>query len=129
MISFRVRAREESQRRLFAYSCVSLPLAGGTWRNHSETCAGCIVSLTAPTRSSLKASKSVSSLSLAEKASRVFLASYLRRKKRRSMKDWKRRRKGLNRAAIKRVEATTARVDFSPVRATTTLCSTTMPPK
>src|SRR5919112_1199612 len=45
-------------------------------RNHIETWTGCIVSLTTPTRSSLKASRSVSSLSLAEKVSRVFLASY-----------------------------------------------------
>jgi hypothetical protein len=48
-------------------------------RNHKETWAGCIVSLTTLTRSSLKASRSVSSLSLAEKASRVFLASYFLR--------------------------------------------------
>ena len=49
-------------------------------RSHSrETCAGCIVSLTTPTRSSLRALRSVSSLSFAEKASRVFVASYLRR--------------------------------------------------
>jgi hypothetical protein len=46
-------------------------------RSHNETCAGCIVSLTTPTRSSFNTSRSVSSLSLAEKASRVFLASYL----------------------------------------------------
>jgi hypothetical protein len=32
-------------------------------RNHSETCAGCIVSLTTPTRSPLKVFRSVSSLS------------------------------------------------------------------
>jgi len=48
-------------------------------RSHSETWAGCIVSLTTPTRSSLSASKSVSSRSLMEKASRVFLASYFLR--------------------------------------------------
>ena len=48
-------------------------------RNHKETWAGCIVSLTTLTRSSLSAFRSVSSLSLAKKASRVFLASYLRR--------------------------------------------------
>src|SRR3712207_3445246 len=48
-------------------------------RSHKETWAGCIVSLTTPTRSSLKASRSVSSLSLAEKASRVMAASYLLR--------------------------------------------------
>ncbi len=40
---------------------------------------GCIVSLTTLVKSSLKASRSVSSLSLAEKASRVFLASYFLR--------------------------------------------------
>jgi hypothetical protein len=48
-------------------------------RSHRETWAGCIVSLTILTRSSLSASRSVSSLSLAEKASRVFLASYFLR--------------------------------------------------
>ena len=47
--------------------------------SHSETWAGCIVSLTTPTRSSLNASRSVSSRNWAEKASRVFLASYLLR--------------------------------------------------
>src|SRR5918997_2370869 len=52
------------------------PRCGG--HSHSETCSGCIVSRTAPTSSLLKASRSVSSLSLAEKASRVFAASYLR---------------------------------------------------
>jgi hypothetical protein len=46
-------------------------------RNHTETWAGCIVSVTTLTRSLFNASRSVSSLSLAEKASRVFLASYL----------------------------------------------------
>src|SRR5215217_8808178 len=49
---------------------------------------------TTPTRSSLKAFRSVSSRNWAEKASRVFLASYLLRKKRRSMKDWMRRLRG-----------------------------------
>jgi hypothetical protein len=48
-------------------------------RNQSETWAGCIVSFTTLTRSSLKASRSVSSRSLAEKAPRVFLASYVLR--------------------------------------------------
>ena len=38
---------------------------------HKETWEGCIVSLTTPTRSSLNASRSVSSRSWAEKASRV----------------------------------------------------------
>ena len=48
-------------------------------RNHSETWTGCIVSRTTPTSSASKASRSVSSLSLAEKASRVFAASYFLR--------------------------------------------------
>lgn len=41
-------------------------------RSHKETWTGCIVTFTIPTRSSLKVSRSVSSRSLAEKASRVF---------------------------------------------------------
>ena len=41
-----------------------LSFRAGSGCNHSETCAGCIVSLTTPTRSSLKASRSVSSLRL-----------------------------------------------------------------
>jgi hypothetical protein len=45
-------------------------------RSHKETCSGCIVSLTTPTTSLLRASRSVSSRSLAEKDSRVFAASY-----------------------------------------------------
>src|SRR5215208_3232048 len=61
------------------------PVSG---RSHNVTCTGCIVSLTTPTRSSLKASRSVSSRSVAENASSVFAASYLLRKKRRSMNDW-----------------------------------------
>src|SRR5215217_7335125 len=44
-------------------------------RNHSETWAGCIVRSTTVTRSSLRASRFVSRLRVAEKASRVFLAS------------------------------------------------------
>src|SRR5687767_9953992 len=48
----------------------------GPGRSHREAWAGCTVSLTTPTRSSLKASRSVSSLSLAEKAESVFAASY-----------------------------------------------------
>ena len=59
--------------RLLDHSDASARLGGGSGRSHKETCAGCIVSLTTSTRSSLKASRSVSSLSLAEKASRVFL--------------------------------------------------------
>jgi hypothetical protein len=46
---------------------------------------GCIVSLTAPTRSSLSASRSVSLRGWTKKASRVFAASYLRRYKRLSI--------------------------------------------
>jgi hypothetical protein len=61
------------------YSGPSLPLAAVSGRNHSETWAGCIVSLTTPTRSLFSASRSVSSLSLVEKASRVFAASYFLR--------------------------------------------------
>ena len=64
---------------LATYSGPSLPLRGSSGRSHKETWEGCIVSLTTPTRSSLRASRSVSSLSLAEKASRVFLASYFLR--------------------------------------------------
>ncbi len=55
-------------------ACSAFEVVSG--RNHSETWAGCIVSLTTPTRSPLSASRSVSSRSWAEKASRVFLASY-----------------------------------------------------
>jgi hypothetical protein len=40
-----------------------------------------------------------------------------------------RRLKGLNSAAITRGEATTARVDFSPVRATNSRCNRTTAPK
>jgi hypothetical protein len=58
---------------------ICLPFAPGWGRNHSETCVGCIVPLTTVTRSSLRASRSVSWLSVAEKASRVFLASYFLR--------------------------------------------------
>ena len=54
-----------------------LPFIDVSGLSHSETCAGCIVSLTTPTRSSLNASRSVSLRNWAEKASRVFLASYL----------------------------------------------------
>ena len=59
--------------------CSHLRLGVVPWRNHSETWAGCIVSLTTPTRSSLSAARSVSLRSLAEKASRVFTASYFLR--------------------------------------------------
>src|SRR4028119_2454507 len=47
--------------------------------SHKPMWEGCIVSLTTPARFSPRASRSVSSRSLAEKASRVFLASYLLR--------------------------------------------------
>ena len=57
----------------------SLPLGGGSGRCHSETWAGCIVSLTTPTRSLFRASRSVSSRSSIENPSRVILASYLLR--------------------------------------------------
>src|SRR5215203_3751056 len=56
-----------------------LSFGAGSGCNHSEAWAGCIVSLTTPTRSSLNASRSVSLRNLAEKSSRVFLASYLLR--------------------------------------------------
>jgi hypothetical protein len=52
------------------------PVSG---RSHRETWVGCIVSLTTTTRSSFRASRSASSLSLVEKVSRVFLASYFLR--------------------------------------------------
>jgi fumigallin biosynthesis monooxygenase-like protein len=48
-------------------------------RSHNETWAGCMVSRTTLTSSLFSASKSVSSLSLAEKASRVLAASYFLR--------------------------------------------------
>src|SRR5215208_4639227 len=77
--------------------CCSFEAVSG--RSHSETWAGCIVSFTTPTTSLLRACRSVSSLSLTEKPSRLFLASYLLRKKRLSMKDCTRLRSGVNRAA------------------------------
>jgi hypothetical protein len=79
--------------------CLLSPFAAVSGRNHKETCAGCIVSLTTPTRSSLNASRSVSFLSLAEKASRVFAASYLLRQETLSMKPCMRRLSGPKRAA------------------------------
>jgi hypothetical protein len=45
-------------------------------RSQSETCVGCIVSLTTPTMSPLKVSSYVSSRNRALKAARVFAASY-----------------------------------------------------
>jgi hypothetical protein len=66
---------ETTRRRVGSlYSAVSLLLDGRSGRSHSETKAGCMVSLTTPTRSSLNASKSVSSRSWAEKTSRVLAA-------------------------------------------------------
>jgi hypothetical protein len=65
--------------RLLDHSGLPLLLGSGSGRSHKETCAGCIVSLTTPTRSSLKASRSVSSLSLVEKAFSVFAESYFLR--------------------------------------------------
>ena len=59
--------------RLLDHFDASARLGGGSVRSHKETCVGCIVSLTTPTRSSLKASRSVSSLSLDENASRSAL--------------------------------------------------------
>jgi hypothetical protein len=61
------------------YSGRSFLVGAGSGRNHKETWEGCIVSLTTFTRSSLKALRSVSSLSLAEKASTVLAASYFLR--------------------------------------------------
>jgi hypothetical protein len=52
---------------------------GVSWRSHSETCSGCIVSLTTVISSAFKPSRSVSLRSLAENPSRVFLASYFLR--------------------------------------------------
>ena len=57
----------------------TLPFDAESVRNHSETWAGCIVSLTTPTSSLFSASRSVSCLSFAENASRVLLASYFLR--------------------------------------------------
>jgi hypothetical protein len=61
------------------YSRPLLSFGDVSGRNHKETWAGCIVSLTTTTTSLLRASRSVSSLSLAERASRVFLALYFLR--------------------------------------------------
>src|SRR5829696_3812894 len=63
---------------IYSYSACS-PFRAVSERNHKETCAGCIVSLTTPTKSLLRASRSVSSRSFAENASSVFLASYFLR--------------------------------------------------
>jgi hypothetical protein len=58
------------------YSRPLLALGSGSGRSHKETWAGCIVSATTALRSPLSASRSVSFLSCAEKASSVFRASY-----------------------------------------------------
>src|SRR5215469_13331892 len=51
--------------------------AGG--RNHSETCAGCIVSCTTATNCSRNSVKSTSVRSVSLKAAKTLAASYLRR--------------------------------------------------
>jgi hypothetical protein len=85
----------------------SLTRASG--RNHKETWAGCIVSLTTPTRSSLKASRFVSFLSFAEKASSVFASVVSTTEETPSFEGLSmRRRRGLKRVAMTRVETTTA---------------------
>jgi hypothetical protein len=68
-----VLLRHETQRKVvIGYSACS-PVGAVSGRNHTETCAGCIVSLTTPNKSLLRASRSVSFFNLVEKASRVFL--------------------------------------------------------
>src|SRR5829696_3587599 len=56
-------------------------LGGGSGGGHSETCAGCLICPTSPTRSSFSASRLVSSLSLAEnctaQSSRLLFATGL----------------------------------------------------
>jgi hypothetical protein len=56
---------------------IFLSFRAGSGCNHTETCAGCIVSLTTLVKSSLKAPRSVSSRSLAEKASSALAAVVL----------------------------------------------------
>jgi hypothetical protein len=56
--------------------CPAPPFEVVSGRSHSETWAGCIVSLTTPTRSLLNASRSVSSRSFIENSSSVLAASY-----------------------------------------------------
>src|SRR5215204_6217952 len=65
--------------RSWDYSDPWLCFKAETRRSQTETCAGCMVSCTTPTRSSPRASRSVSPLSLTENVSRVFLASYVLR--------------------------------------------------
>ena len=48
-------------------------------RSHKEACSGCMVLLATPTRSALRAWRSVSSRNRAPKAARVFAASYFLR--------------------------------------------------
>src|SRR5215204_4976390 len=104
-----------------------LSFRAGSGCNHSETWAGCIVSLTTPTKSSLSAFRSVSSRSFIENASSVLAASYLVRKKLRSMNDWIRCLKGLNKAAIARVAAIVASVDSWPKTARKGTWNTRLP--
>jgi hypothetical protein len=66
-----------SQTSGYYFACSPFGAVAG--RNHTDTCAGCIVSFTTPSRSILRASRSVSFFNLVEKASRVFLASYFLR--------------------------------------------------
>src|SRR5215203_4533439 len=56
-----------------------LSFRAGSECNHTETCAGCIVSFTTPTRSSLNAFRSVSSRSFIVNPSSVLAASYFLR--------------------------------------------------
>lgn len=79
--------------------------------NHTLTDSGSIVSWMTRTSSAVSASKSVSLRTVAAKASNVFSALYLRRKKRRSMASCTRRRSGKKSAAIKQ-----RRKDNSDVR-------------
>src|SRR5919107_5617890 len=72
-----VRKRRRHYQHYSGQACS--PFEGVSGRSHSETWAGCIVSATTPTRSSLRASRSVSSRKRAEKALRVFAASYFLR--------------------------------------------------
>lgn len=76
------RIMEAAKRRVAAGAHPDDPLllsSSAKDRSHSEACSGCIVSATTATGSSLKASRSVSSRSLLENASKVFLASYFLR--------------------------------------------------
>ena len=68
------RARVPREIALYFSSSSSTPRLDGL--SHKETWAGCIVSITTPTRSLFNSCRSVLSLSLEENSSRVFLASY-----------------------------------------------------